>query len=86
MEFANVESYLKYWGPEFINIMPQPEPAPASKVPEKKMHLWLLTVVTYSLVIILTVFAWWAYHYLDEKAHREQHPGKPLDPIRGTRK
>ena len=46
----------------------------------------MLTIVTYAIVIILTYFAWWSYHYFDDKAHREQHPGKTLDPIRGTRK
>ena len=67
--------------------MSQPEPAPApSNIPGKKTHIWMLTVITYALVIILTWFAWWSYHYFADKARREQHPGKALDPIHGTRK
>ena len=65
--------------------MQDPAPQPETSLSGKKPHIWLLTIVTYALVVGLTVFAWWAYHYFDEKAHREQHPGKALDPLRGTR-
>lgn len=57
---------------------PPPEAAPepvspqAPKLPQKKTHLWMLTIVTYSLVILMTIASIWAYYYMDAKVRRER--------------
>ena len=57
--------------------MATPNPALESRA-NKKPYIWVLTVVTYALVIVSVVGAAWAYRYFLDKARREQHNTRPV--------